>query len=112
MIYRYRNIYCRLIRVSDSIAYLLPVDVYGNPLIDETFEARHVLLIFLVQPDDQRLMEAVLYLDTGEIQAVGPLLDDTLDELAIVAEDMAELPTVDNILARHDIQLDPDIWTL
>jgi hypothetical protein len=116
-IYRFnRNdtlIYYQAGRTASGIDYLSPISVDGSDLISQHASGRSCIILYFVTADGA-LAASGYWLDTEEPFAYVYITDATTADLELVAEDVVALPVVDrrldDVLHRHDIQLDMEVW--
>jgi hypothetical protein len=116
-IYRFNRtdklLYYQAGRTPSGIEYLSPISVDGIDLVSRHPSGRtYILLYFVIQNDV--LAVSGYWLDSAQPFANVYITDATVADLVLVTEDIVTLPTVDrrldDVLHRHDIQLDMEVW--
>jgi len=105
--------YYQAARTSSGIDYLSPISVDGSELVNHHPTGRDYSILYFVTKEGA-LAASGYWLDTEEPFAYVYVTDATVADLDLVAEDVAALPNVDrrldDILHRHEIQLDMAVW--
>jgi len=100
-------------RTSTGIDYLSPISVDGSEMISRHSSGRSYIILYFVAQSGA-LAASGYWLDTAEPFAHVYITDATVADLDLVTEDIATLPAVDrrleDVLHRHDIQLDMEVW--
>lgn len=105
--------YYRAARTSAGVDFLYPISVNGSRIADRHESGRrYVILYFMTKW--QKFAAAGYWLGPRKAFEKAYVTDATVDDLALVTEDLAALPdldeTLDNVLNRHDIELDMEVW--
>lgn len=105
--------YYQAARTPSGIDYLSPISVDGSELASRHPSGRDYLILYFVTKDGA-LAASGYWLDTQEPFDHVYVTDATVADLDLVAEAVSTLPTVDrrldDVLHRHDIQLDMEVW--
>ena len=98
---------------ASGIDYLSPISVDGSDLVSRHASGRRYIILYFVTRDG-RLAAGGYWLDTAAPFTHVYITDATVADLDLVTADMTTLPNVDrrleDILHRHDIQLDMEVW--
>lgn len=116
-IYRFNRtdklLYYQAGRTPSGIDYLSPISVDGTDLVSRHASGRTYIILYFVTQSNA-LAAGGYWLDTAEPFTNVYITDATVADLELVTEDIATLPTVDrrldDVLHRHDIQLDMEVW--
>lgn len=116
-IYRFTRttklIYYQAGRTPSGIDYLSPISVDGSEIVSRHPSGRHYIILYFVT-ENNALAASGYWVDSDESFANVYLTDATITDLELVAEEVAALPNVDrqldDVLHRHDIQVDMDVW--
>ncbi len=105
--------YYRAARTQADVDFLYPISLDGARIADEHPSGRrYVLIYFMTQWG--KLAASGYWLDPKQAFEKAYVTDATLDDLDMVALDLADLPQaadqLDNILNRHEIELDMEVW--
>lgn len=105
--------YYRAARTGAGVDFLYPINVKGTRIADQHANGRrYVILYFMTKWE--KLAAVGYWLDPKQAFEQAYVTDATIDDLSLVAEDLEELPQIDaaldNILNRHEIELDMEIW--
>jgi hypothetical protein len=105
--------YYRAACTGAGVDFLYPINVAGTRIADQHPSGRrYVILYFMTKWE--KLAAVGYWLDPKQAFERAYVTDATLDDLALITEDLEELPqidaTLDNILNRHEIELDVEIW--
>jgi hypothetical protein len=105
--------YYQASRTPSGIDYLSPVSVDGSEIINRHASGRRYIILYFVT-ESNALAAGGYWVDGDEPFAHVYVTDATVADLELVAEEIAALPTVDrrldDVLHRHDIQVDMDVW--
>ena len=100
-------------RTPSGIDYLSPISIDGSDLVNHHASGRDYLIVYFVTADGL-LAAGGYWLDTAEPFTHVYVTDATVADLDLVTADIATLPNVDrrldDVLHRHDIQLDMEVW--
>ena len=98
---------------KDGIEFLFPIQVSGTRIADQQPGGRRYVIIYFMTKWN-KLAAAGYWLDPKQAFEKAYVTDATAEDLELVAHDLAELSVVnselDNILNRHDIELDMEVW--
>lgn len=100
-------------RTVSGIEYLSPISVDGSDLVSRHASGRPCIILYFVTADNI-IAASGYWLDTEEPFAHVYVTDATVADLELVADDVTVLPTIDrrldDVLHRHDVQLDMAVW--
>lgn len=100
-------------RTPAGIDYLSPISVDGSDLVSRHANGREYIILYFVT-ENNALAAGGYWLDTAAPFANVYITDATLADLELVTADLATLPMVDrrldDVLHRHEIQLDMEVW--
>jgi len=100
-------------RTPSGVDYLSPVSVDGSEIVSRHPSGRHYIILYFVT-ESNALAAGGYWVDSDEPFVNVYITDATIADLELVAEEIAALPTVDrrldDILHRHDIQVDMEVW--
>lgn len=100
-------------RTASGIDYLSPISVDGSELVSRHASGRDYIILYFVTQKGT-LAAGGYWLDPAAPFTHVYMTDATVADLDLVTEDIATLPSVDrrldDVLHRHDIQLDMEVW--
>ncbi|MEZ4832063.1 MAG: hypothetical protein R2873_08700 [Caldilineaceae bacterium] len=105
--------YYRAARTQAGVDFLYPIHVSGTRIADQHKSGRrYVILYFMTKW--HKLAAVGYWLDPKQAFEQAYVTDATEDDLELVTEDIEELPhldaELDNILNRHEIAVDVEVW--
>jgi hypothetical protein len=105
--------YYRAACTAAGVDFLYPINVKGTRIADKHASGRrYVILYFMTKWN--KLAAVGYWLDPKQAFEQAYVTDATEADLVLVTEDLEELPQIDealdNILNRHDIELDMEVW--
>lgn len=105
--------YYQAAMTKEGVEFLFPIQVSGTRIADQQPGGRRYVIIYFMTKW-HKLAAAGYWLDPKQAFEKAYVTDATEDDLELVAHDLAELSIVnselDNILNRHDIELDMEVW--
>lgn len=116
-VYRFKRTnelrYYRAAHTLSGIEFLYPIQVSGTRIADQRADGRrYVILYFMTKWG--KLAAGGYWLDPKQGFDKAYVTDATLEDLELVTQDLEELPAIDaeldNVLNRHDIALDMEVW--
>lgn len=116
-VYRFKRTdelrYYRAAHTQSGIEFLYPIQVSGTRIANHRADGRpYVILYFMTKWG--KLAASGYWLDPKQGFDKAYVTDATLDDLELVTQDLEELPAIDaqldNVLNRHDIELDMEVW--
>ncbi len=107
--------YYRAARTQAGVDFLYPINVSGTRIADQNKSGRRYVILYFMSRWN-KLAAVGYWLDPKQAFEQAYVTDATEDDLELITEDLDELPQIDaaldNILNRHEIELDVDVWGL
>ncbi len=105
--------YYRAARTRPGIYFLYPISLDGSRVADQTRDGREYVVLYLLTRWG-KLGAGGYWLNPRRTFEKVYVTDATLDDLALVAETLSELPNahllLDDILNRTQVEVDMDVW--
>lgn len=105
--------YYRAGRTRSGIDFLFPISINGSRIVDESKDGREYVILYLMTKWG-KLAAGGYWLNPRRMFEKAYVTDATLDDLELVAAELEELPgahrRLDDVLNRHDVELDLDVW--
>ena len=105
--------YYRAGRTESGIDFLVPISIDGSKIVDQATDGREYVILYILTKWG-KLGAGGYWLNPKKMFEKVYVTDATVDDLDLVADDVQELYQVndrlDNVLNRHEIQLDMEVW--
>jgi hypothetical protein len=107
--------YYRAARTQAGVDFLYPINVSGTRIADRNKSGRRYVILYFMSRWN-KLAAVGYWLDPKQAFEQAYVTDATEEDLELITEDLEELPQIDaaldNILNRHEIEVDVEVWGL
>lgn len=105
--------YYRAARTASGLDFLYPVSIDGSRVADQAKDGREYVLLYLLTRWG-KLGAGGYWLNPKRAFEKIYVTDATLDDLVLVAEQVADLPNahrfLDDVFNRAEVEVDMDVW--